>query len=48
MQPGTQLKTVSQTDTDRKQMSEILYMNMVSVLRYIADCTQPDISFATN
>ena len=48
MQPGTQLKTVSQNDTDRKQMSEILYMNMVSVLKYITDCTQPDISFATN
>ena len=48
IQLGTQLKTVSQTDTDRKQMSEILYINMVSVLRYIVDCTWPDISFATN
>ena len=48
MQPSTQLKTVSQTDTDRKQMSKILYMNMVSTLKYIADCTQPNILFATN
>ena len=48
MQLGTQLKMVSQTDTDRKQMSEIPYMNMVGVLRYIVDCTQLNISFATN
>ncbi|EJC97318.1 uncharacterized protein FOMMEDRAFT_100104, partial [Fomitiporia mediterranea MF3/22] len=29
-------------------MSDIPYMNMVGTLRYIADCTQPDIAFATN
>ena len=29
-------------------MSEILYINIVSVLRYITDCTQPDILFVTN
>ncbi|EJC97327.1 uncharacterized protein FOMMEDRAFT_100062, partial [Fomitiporia mediterranea MF3/22] len=48
IQPGTQLKTVLQTDNDRKQMSDIPYMNMVGTLRYIADCTQSDIAFATN
>ncbi|EJC97328.1 uncharacterized protein FOMMEDRAFT_100059, partial [Fomitiporia mediterranea MF3/22] len=48
MQPSTQLKTVLQTDNNRKQMSNILYMNMVSTLRYITDCMWPDIAFATN
>ena len=48
MQPGLILKqTTMMSEEDKIYMSDIPYMNMVSALWYAANCTYPDISFAT-
>ena len=49
MQPNTQLVTDDNLPEDERAfMSKIPYMNMVGSLRYIADCTRPDIAFITS
>ena len=45
---GTYLQlTKHLLDKDEKFMKTILYMNMISSLQYVADCTRLDITYTT-
>ena len=49
MSPGLQLKSTTELAEEEKTiMKDVPYMSMVGALRYAADCTRPDIAFATS